>query len=104
MYLQKAKDAIAAQTEAYQSRIQAAINAGQTQREAEAALSTEWFGEPIQGTGKQFRLRLGAKVEAELATSGPGIADAAYNANAAALQGHVGATPTTDVHQGEPER
>src|SRR5262249_41377088 len=84
-----------AQTEAYQARVQTAINAGQTRAQAEAALSTEWFGEPIQGTGRQFRARLGARLEAEFAASGPGVVDAAYNANAAALQGHVGATPTT---------
>ncbi|MGH2898118.1 MAG: hypothetical protein ACRDMZ_05540, partial [Solirubrobacteraceae bacterium] len=45
--------------------------------------------------------RLGAKVEAEFATSGPGVADAAYNANAAALQGHVGATPTTGATEAQ---
>jgi hypothetical protein len=98
MYLQKFKDRIAAETEAYQARVQAAVRGGQSQKAAEAQQSQALFGVKVEGTGKVFRSKLGEKIELEFGQpgnstkAGPGAAaaQAAYSANAEALKGHIG--------------
>ncbi len=93
MYLQKFKDRIAAETEAYQARVQAAVKAGESQKAAETRLSQELFGEPVAGTGPNFRKKLGAKIELAFGQpgnpdkAGPGAtaATTAYDQNAKAL-------------------